>query len=184
MKKIIRMLLIVIAMLLLAVPVSAKPSRKTVVKKYDQWRQKYVYNNKNKYSNPKTYLWDINKDGVLEMIFQYGNGKSSGFRVYTYKNGKIVLVQKLTGVKRFWGVQGKKYLVVDQDNNFKSGNYTVYKMNGTKMKRICIYRLTRRVVENGKPTTSYTRNGKRILETRFERFMRNVTEPTFSSFAY
>lgn len=183
MKKIIRMLLIVTAMLLLAVPVSAKPSRKTVVKKYDQWRQKYVYN-KNKYSNPKTYLWDINKDGVLEMIFQYGNGKSSGFRVYTYKNGKIVLVQKLTGVKRFWGVQGKKYLVVDQDNNFKSGNYTVYKMDGTKMKRICIYRLTRCVVENGKPTTSYTRNGKRILETRFARFMRTVTEPTFSSFAY
>lgn len=70
MKKIIRMLLIVTAMLLLAVPVSAKPSRKTVVKKYDQWRQKNVYN-KNKYSNPKTYLWDINKDGVLEMIFQW-----------------------------------------------------------------------------------------------------------------
>ena len=39
MKKIVRMLLIVTAILALAVPVSAKPSRKTVVKKYDQWTE-------------------------------------------------------------------------------------------------------------------------------------------------
>lgn len=183
MKKIVRMLIIVMAMLMLAVPVSAKPSRQTVVKKYDQWRQKYVYN-KNKYSNPKTYLWDINKDGVLEMIFQYGSGKNSGFRVYTYKNGKVVLVQKLTGVKRFWGVQGKKYLVVDQDNDFKKGNYTVYKMDGTKMKRICIYRLNRYIVGPKKVTTTYARNGIKITEVRFSRFMRTLTDPTFSSWAY
>ena len=177
MKKIVRMLLIVTAILALAVPVSAKPSKKAVVKKYDQWTDKHVFNGQ--YRSPEAYLLDINKDGVLEMLVQYENGVRCGLNIYCYKNGKVVRMKSLAGVNGWNQVKGKKYLVVGWSNSYRSSGYTVYKMSGYKLKRVCEYEM----ISSG-ISIIYTRNGQRISQSRFQQFMRTLQTPKCSKWSY
>lgn len=177
MKKIVRMLLIVTAILALAVPVSAKPSRKTVVKKYDQWTDKHVF--KGQYRNPEAYLLDINKDGVLEMLVQYENGVRSGLNIYCYKNGKVVRMKSLAGVNGWNQVRGKKYLVVEWSNSYRDSGYTVYKMSRYKLKQVCKYEMT-----SSGASVIYTRNGQRISQSRFQQFIRKFQTIKYSKWSY
>ena len=174
MKKLIKALLLITAIFALAVPVSAKPSRKTVIKKYDQWTDKHIF--KGQYRNPDAYMVDINKDGIPELLVQYENGVRSGLNIYTYKNGKIVRMKSLAGVNGFEQVRGKKYLAVEWSNGYNDSGYTVYKMSGTKLKQVCKYQLL--------GYNTYLRNGQRISQARFQKFMKTLQTPKFVKWVY
>ena len=52
-------------------------------------------------------MYDINRDGVPEMFFEYMSGARSGFKIYTYKKKKVVSVKSSTGISCIYYNSGK-----------------------------------------------------------------------------
>mgnify|MGYP004485875769 FL=1 len=179
MKKFIKTLVLTLIIVTLVTPVAvyAQPSTRTVVKKYDEWSDRYIFDGR--YNSPNAWLTDINKDGVLEMILQYEEGVRSGLRVYTYKNGKIILMKKLSGINGFNRVKGTKYLSVEWSNGAFDSGCTVYKMAGTKLKQVYTYRM----LSSGN-YTKYTKNGKVISRSEFEKFYKKLCKFSYHSWNY
>ena len=180
MRKLLKTMILILTILTLAVPVSAKtqqPSTQTVVKKYNEWTDKHIFNGT--YSSPNAWLTDINKDGVLDMIVSYEEGVRSGLRVYTYKSGKVILMKKLTGVSDFYRVKGTKYLAVEWSNGAFDSGCTTYKISGTKLKQVSVYRmrsLGNRVI--------CTKNGKTISQKEFTGFQKKLCDFKYHSWNY
>lgn len=108
-----------------------KRAYKNYVRKYLSSHASYPYG---------TYsLYDINRDGVSEMVFTYMSGVRGGYKIYTYKKGKII---KMLDVKGAGGIRRnarKKQICISFSNGASDSWATCYKMKGQKLIRVRKY---------------------------------------------
>lgn len=148
-KKFVFIVTVIVCMTLVVIPVSAKPSVKKVKKAYSKYLSKNIWG-KDKYTHfgeTKDIIADLNGDSVYELIITYTNGVRSGVEVYTYKNNKVVKLSPKKGFSGIGGVYAVKkgrqlYLTLSWSNGYRDSGYDVYKMTGTKLKRVSRYRMS------------------------------------------
>ena len=85
-------------------------------------------------------LYDINRDGVPEMFFEYMSGARSGFKIYTYKKKKVVSVKSSTGISCIYYNSGKKQICILTSSGASDNTYTCYKLSGKKLKKVVQYK--------------------------------------------
>lgn len=175
MKRTAKKMLLAVLMfcMLFSVPAMAKTPSKTTVKKAYQTYIRKNLSNRYKYNYPKVKYFDINKDGINEMIYMYEAGVRYAVQVYTYRNNRVVHMSP----KRFVGccsvaqIRGKKYLVILQSNGAVDNMSTAYVVSGTRLKKVVSYRM-RAIYKNGIETGRilYTKNGKKCSEREYNAF--------------
>ena len=85
-------------------------------------------------------MYDINRDGVPEMFFEYMSGARSGFKIYTYKKKKVVSVKSSTGISCIYYNSGKKQICILTSSGASDNTYTCYKLSGKKLKKVVQYK--------------------------------------------
>ena len=144
----------------------SKPSKQTVQKAYKNYFNRNFKGN-SMYRDGYYNLYDINKDGVSEMIVVYPSGVRAGCQLFTYKNGKIVKMHN----DEFYGCNGiykakNNVICIQGSGGAASTSFTFYKMKGTKLKRIVKYTQDGDVFGR---YVHYYRNNKRISAAEFRK---------------
>ena len=169
MKKIIRIILICMMMSMLCISnvSAAQPSKATVNKAYAAYVKKNLSSrSRYPYANYTTY--DINKDGIPELFFEYMSGVRSGFKIYTYKNKKVVGVKSVIGVSRIYYKSSKKQICILTSGGHADNTYTYYKLDGTKLKKVNQYKsVSSYNSRTGKLIIKFYKNGKKITKQSF-----------------
>lgn len=153
MKKLMRIMTTVLVFsMLMSMAATAAPSPTKVRRTY----RSYVLRNlkKSKYPYRKTRYYDINKDGIKELIVSYEAGVRIAYQFYTYHNGRVKKMHK----SDFYGCNGisamtnnRKYICITQSNGASDSSETIYKMSNRKLKKVATYRMKgNRVYRNGK----------------------------------
>lgn len=177
MKRTMKKMLLAVLMLcmLFSIPAMAKTPSKTTVKKAYQTYIRKNLSDRSKYRYPQTKYFDINKDGVSEMIFMYEAGVRSAVQVYTYRNNKVVHMspKKFNGCSCVYQARGKKYLVILQSNGAMDNTYNACYVSGTRLRRAVSYRV-RATYRNGREYVTYTKNGKRCSAKAFNSFVSSL----------
>lgn len=143
MKKLMRIMAIILAFsMIMSMAATAAPSPTKVRRTY----RSYVLKNlkKSKYPYRETRYYDINKDGIKELIVSYAAGVRSSYQFYTYHNGRVKKMHK----SDFHGCNGisamknnRKYICITQSNGASDSSETIYKMSNRKLKKVATYRL-------------------------------------------
>lgn len=110
-------------------------------------------------------FYDFNKDGTKELVVSYDNGGAHGgsMDVYTYRNKKVVLLEK--DVSEVGFIKGKKYLVCYSSGGAMDNSYCVYKINKDKLVQVNKYERIRGECQ---------KDGKSIEESQYYGFGRKV----------
>lgn len=117
------------------VNVSAASSRSTqskAKKAYKNYAQKYLLSSVS-YPYGTYKLYDINRDGISEMFFTYMSGVRGGYKIYTYKKGKIIKMLDVTGAGGLYRNAKKKQICISFSNGAADSWATSYKMKGQKL---------------------------------------------------
>jgi len=146
------------------------PSASKVKKAYDTFVNNTFYNGS--YMYPGYDLFDINKDGVKELIVTYMSGVRAGYQMFTYKNGKVIKMHKGDyhggcGISR---VKGTKYICISQSSGAADTSETCYKIKGTKLVKVCHYRF----LGDSTGKVQYYKDGKKISKTEYDAFMKKL----------
>ena len=163
MKKRIGILLFLMLLLLIAVPVSAKPSKSTVKKAYQTYRiKKGIHQYK---------LVDVDKNGVQDML--YCKDERMGVCSYKTSKKKVVLVKRapMTGKAplTLYYNKSKHYFGWCQGDT-GGGKYTIYKLKGTKAKSAIAIKWA-----NGRLQPAYwKKNGKNISKAQFDKEVQKI----------
>ena len=165
MKKIRKIFCLVLSLILiLGIPMEAQAavSKAKVRKAYKKYIEKNI--NLSDYPYAEFKYFDIDKDGIPEMIMQYEAGVRGNCRIYTYYKGKVILLHKeFNGCGQIsWY---KKYFVLHQSNGASDSSITVYKISNHKLKKVMVYRYYNDRVY---------KNGKRITMSQYSAFMKKL----------
>ncbi len=137
-------------------------SASKVKKAYVDFLKKQVANCK--YADDiEYYLYDFNKDGTSELVVAEGGGARPYYDVYTYKNKKIVCLEKDTNEVGY--ISGKKYLVSYGSGGWNNFSYDVYKIKKNKLVKVNTYACVNGV---------YKKDGKKIEKSVFDAFVKTV----------
>ena len=122
MKKTLKKIAVLLIVLILAVELTAvsqevnvsAASTKTVKNKakkaYKSYARRYLSSSSYPYGSSK--LYDINRDGIPEMLFNYMAGVRSGYKIYTYKKGKVIKMLDVTGAGGIYRNAQKKQIYI------------------------------------------------------------------------
>lgn len=181
MKKLVkRIAAMVLALSMMMVPVTpteaAAKKRNTPMWKqqdiaYDftaKWLPKSTYD----VAHSNWYMYDINKDGNIDLFWTYPAGQYMAVKVFTYRRGRGMV----RATKEFPGYLGVKFdtkrkavMLYGYQNYLRNGVgyvkyfYHVYKFKGTQFKRT--ERWECKWYENN--TKRYFKNGKGVSEARY-----------------
>ena len=151
MKKMFKKIAVLLILLMLAgeattvmrqVDVSAASIRSTQAKAkkaYKSYVRKYLSSHVS-YPYGSYKLYDINRDGISEMFFTYMAGVRGGYKVYTYKKGKIIKMLDVTGAGGLYRNAQKKQICISFSNGAADSWATSYKMKGKKLVPVRKYR--------------------------------------------
>lgn len=113
------------------------------------------------------YLYDLDKNGVEELFFQYyAGGVRTSLAVCTYKKGKVRVLDTDGGSPRLYKMKKSRCVVIRGSGGAATYGYTVYTMKKG------ILRQKHYVSDWGK----YTLNGKAISKKKFKKFENKLTE--------
>ena len=172
-RKRIGILLFMLMLLLIAVPVSAKPAKSTVKKAYQTYRIKKGIN--------QYKLVNIDKNGILDMI--YCKDERMGVCSYKASKKKVVLVKRapMTGKAPLTVYYNKsKHYFGWCQGDTGGGKYTIYKMEGTKAKSTISIKWA-----NGKFEPAYQKlNGKNISDTQLNKEIQKIWKYRSVTFKY
>lgn len=124
------------------VNVSAASIRSTQIKAkkaYRNYARKYLLSSVS-YPYGTYKLYDINRDGIPEMFFTYMAGVRGGYKIYTYKKGKIIKMLDTTGAGGLYRNAQKKQICISFSNGAADSWATSYKMQGKKLVPVRNYR--------------------------------------------
>lgn len=169
MKKSFRIMLMVMILSMLCVSNASatQPSKAVVNKAYTTYVKKLV-SSKNRYPYANYITYDINRDGIPELFFEYMCGVRSGFKICTYRNKKVVEVKSVIGVSRIYYKSSKKQICILTSSGFADNTYTYYQLSGTKLKKINQYKsVSRPNYRTGELTIKFYKNGKSISKRSY-----------------
>ena len=104
---------------------NAKKAYKSYVRKYLKPSAGYPYG--------KYKLYDINRDGIPEMFFTYATGVRCGYKIYTYKKGKIIKMLDVTGASGIYRNAKKKQICICFSGGAADNWFIYYKMKNKKL---------------------------------------------------
>ena len=168
MKKIIKAFIIgmLLSLMVTASASAAKPSSVTVKRAYASYVKKYLSSSR-KYPYGSYTLYDINRDGVPEMFFQYAWGRYA-FKIYTYRNRKVVPLKSVTGGCRIYYKSSKKQICILTSSGFADNTYTCYKLINNKLKKVVEYKSENHTsFDSDFLNIKFYKNGKRISKRSF-----------------
>ncbi len=188
MKKLFKKVVILLVMLILItetttvvqrVDVSAagtKSIKNNAKKAYKNYVRKYLPSSAG-YPYGMYKLYDINRDGIPEMLFAYQAGVRSAYKIYTYKKGKIIKMLDVTeGGSGLYRVKGKKYIVIHTSGGAADGAFTCYKMQGKKLVKVSEYRNVSTGGENPQPQeVKFYKNSKKISKAKYIAYHNKLT---------
>ena len=171
MRKVKRIVLVCAVMLLMLScnTVMAAPGKATVKKAYAAYVKRNL-SSSSKYPYGDYAVYDINKDGIPEMFFEYMAGTRSGFKIYTYKNGKVSGMKSFIGVSRIYYNGKKKQICVLTSGGAADNQYTCYKMKGKKLVALSKYESVMEHYGN----IRYCKNGKSISKGQFTSYANGI----------
>lgn len=163
-----------------------KPSKATVRKAYQSYITKTLKKKELRGQNYGIAYYDINKDGVQELIVEYGAGVRCGFKFYTYYGKKVKKMHSnvLEGCSGVYGVKGKKQIALYGSNGWGDRWVTTYTMSKNKLKKGHTYE-ERDVITNartGKYKAYYYIDGKKCSKKAFQKGQK--TKSVNISFTY
>lgn len=123
-----------------------------------------------KYPRGSYMLYDINNDGIYEMFFQFETGVRLGYKVYTFKNNKVVKLKSFAGCNGINYNKSKKQICVLESSSVYDNIFTYYTMKNNKLKKIAKYES---IWDYSSETLKidYYKNGKKISEKAFNKQM-------------
>ncbi len=150
-----------------------KPSKATVRKAYQSYITKTLKRKELRGQNYGIAYYDINKDGIQELIVEYGAGVRYGFKFYTYYGKKVKKMHSnlLEGCSGVHGVKGKKQIVLYGSNGWGDHWFTTYTMSKNKLKKSHTAE-ERDVITNastGKYKSYYYIDGKKCSKKTFQK---------------
>lgn len=162
MKKITRILAVLLAALTLLSSVAfaeETPSKSTVKNAYASYVEENL-SYEGEYPYGEYTLFDLNNDGVKEMLFTYMCGVRSGYKFYTYSDGKVKHMKSIQGGCGVTWSKSKKRVCVMTSAGADYTTYTVYKKKGTSLQKVVKYQ------EKG---SKYYKDGKKVSEKNFNK---------------
>ena len=179
-KTIVLFILVLAFSMVFTIPASAKSVSKKLRNKICKKYSDIVYDYYCEYDYFETILYDINKDGIPELIMPFQDDYAFGITgqacvVYTWKNNKAVKASKfmkgLSSGKFNQSIYSSgKYFVTYCRQDFFENDYYVYKMSGGKFRQIARYRI--KYKEGGGQV--YYKNNKRISKNTFKKFEKTL----------
>lgn len=157
--KLLAVLLAVFTLLSSTVLAADIPSKSTVKKAYAAYVEKNL-SDEEEYPYSEYTLFDINNDGIKEMLFTYMCGVRAGYKIYTYSNGKVKHMKSIEGGCGVTWSKSKKRICVTTSSGAAYTTYTVYTMKNTSLKKGVQYK------EKG---SKYYKNDKKISEKSFNK---------------
>lgn len=125
-----------------------------------------LYSSKYPYANYT--LLDINCDSIPEMPFSYACGMRSGYHIYTYINGKVTCLKKLTGVTNVYYCSSKKQICIMASGGAADGSFTYYQLVGGVLRQVLEYEsVSHYYIDDDTIDVKYYKNGKRISEDEY-----------------
>ena len=120
------------------------------------------FQKKNSGDDARYQLYDINKDGQNEMIITYAAGVRMGADIYAYDSAanKVSRIKSLSGVSEIRKDAKKKQIVVLASSGANNYSYTVYKYDGTKIKKSSTWSRNKK---------TYKKNKKKITKKAFSK---------------
>lgn len=109
--------------------------------------------------------YDIDRDGINEVFTFYPSGVRSAISIGAFDRTKIVVktIKNLAAASEVRTNKSKKQITVCQTNSAYSYTFTVYKLNGGKLKKVNTYKRTKK---------TYKKNGKKIKKKAFKKFVK------------
>lgn len=107
-------------------------------KAYKNYVQKYLSSTVS-YPDSRYKFYDINRDGIPEMFFNYRSGVRGGYKIYTYKKGKIIKMLDVGGAGAVYRNTRKKQICISFSSGAASSWFTCYKMKNKKLIKIRKY---------------------------------------------
>ena len=169
MKKIVKAFIIgmLLSLMVTASASAAKPSTVTVKRAYASYVKRYLSSSR-KYPYGSYTLYDINRDGVPEMFFEYMSGVRSGYKIYTYKNKKVVPLKSVTGGCRIYYKSSKKQICILTSSGAADNTYTCYKLINNRLKKVLEYKSKSQYSWNSNfLNVKFYKNGKRISKRSY-----------------
>ncbi len=149
----------------------AAPTKKVVNKAYASYVKKKL-SSTSKYPYGDYTLYDINRDGIPEMFFEYMAGVRSGFKIYTYKKGKVKALKSATGISRIYYNSRKKQICILSSSGAANNQYTTYKMQGRKLKRVSVYES--KAINGSMWDVRFYKNGKMISQGQYSSYANGI----------
>jgi len=148
---------------------NAKKAYKNYVRRYLPSSAGYPYG--------RHKLYDINRDGIPEMLFAYQAGVRSAYKIYTYKKGKILkMLDVTTGGSGLYRVKGKKYIVICTSGGVADNAFTCYKMQGKKLVKVSEYRSVSTGGGSLQPQeVKFYKNSKKISKAKYIAYQNKLT---------
>ena len=133
---------------LVTVKKKSKPNKQTVQKAYKNYFNRNFKGN-SMYRLCDYRLYDINKDGVSEMIISYESGVRYAYQLFAYKNGKVVKMHsgEFGGGCGVYGMNNKTICIHQTNGGAIGDTYTFYKVSGSRLKKVVTY--VSEVIYNG-----------------------------------
>ena len=109
----------------------------TVKEAFNEYIAQNLDNSDYPYGQPVFY--DINQDGIEELIFEYAGGARGAAEIFAYKNNKVVRLKKFSSFSSIRKNPSDKSIIVIESSGASDFAMSTYKMRGKKLKKTDCY---------------------------------------------
>lgn len=170
-KSIVLLLCMFAGVFVVSCPVHAASKSSRAKKAYSSYYKKNL--TEKKYPDRYKKLYDINQDGVPEMILSYMNGVRYGYKIYTYRSGKVKCMKTFIGGCGIYYKKSKKRIAVMQSGGAADNVCTIYKMEKGKLKKVVAYR-SESVYTGNDLKIIYYKNKTKISENSYRKYVDDI----------
>lgn len=170
-KSIVLLLFMFAGVFVVGCPVQAAAKASRAKKAYTSYYKKNL--TERKYPDRYKKLYDINQDGVPEMILSYMSGVRYGYKIYTYRNGKVKCLKTFIGGCGIYYKKSKKYIAVMQSGGAADNMITIYKMKGGKLKKVVAYR-SKSFYTGNNLQINYYKDETKISESSYYEYINDI----------
>lgn len=139
---------------------------------YKRYVKNYLSSNQD-FPGHSYKLCDINNDGISEMFFAYNGGVRTTYKIYTYKQGKIIKMGDFSGCNLIAYNKNKKQICIEGSNGASHSIQTCYKMVSSKLNQTSKYESISNY-SGGNNETKYYKNNKRISAKKYNKFSKRI----------
>lgn len=133
---------------------SIESTASSAKKAYKNYVWKYLSSSTD-YPGSRYKFYDINRDGIPEMLFSYASGVRCGYKIYTYKKGKIIKMLDEIGAGGIYRNAKKKEIYISFSSGAADNWVIFYKMKNKKLVQTQKYHNRDSSQFQGKPLQFY-----------------------------